>query len=461
MRSDARDSTCVHLGTLNPRDFIRGLKQIEVDLGDVKDALGDVADAGDDALEGLDTREAERGLEDVKDATQDAERALDDLGTSAKGDLSKVETAAKDAGREVESELKDGTGDAEDAFAKLARGAKADMAKVEKAVDGVDDELGDVEDEANASAKEFGASFRGDPVEALEEVQSYLAEIVSVKLPGFAGAAATIAGGAALGLVVAGVEKWREKQERINEIATDYLGIIKEAVDGPLSETNRAYQDLIDKQIVLATLEELSASQLSDIAVLAAARGETAEQYVEKVLKGEVTTQEELARIQAERNDIADELLRITTDNNAENDDQIPVLKAQDAALQEQGEALRAIGGTINENKAGYDKAKAAQDNLGRSTDASKEKQRALNRAAADMRNPIVKNIDSVEDLDDAIDDAADPRKVTITVGDGGSLAKFNAAMAEAVKPAYKTVFVTETRRDAAAASRASTGQQP
>ena len=204
-----------------------------------------------------------------------------------------------------------------------------------------------------------------------------------MKLPGFAGAVATIAGGAAIGLIVAGVEKWRERQERINEIATEYLTIIQDATDGPLSATNRAYDDLIDKQLVLKSLEELSAAQMADIALLAAARGETVEQYVTGTLTGEVSTQEQLQGIEQARWRIAEETLRITREGTEAEKAQLPILKEQDASLQAQGEALRRQGGIINENVAAYGKAKAAQDNVAKATQASYEKQRALNAAAA------------------------------------------------------------------------------
>ncbi len=74
---------------------------------------------------------------------------------------------------------------------------------------------------------------------------------------------------------MAGVEKWRERQERINEIATEYLTIIQDAADGRLSATNRAYDDLIDKQPAIEVTGRQSDASTADIALLAAARGKT------------------------------------------------------------------------------------------------------------------------------------------------------------------------------------------
>jgi len=287
--------------TLNPREFLRGLKRIETDLDDVKDALDDVEDAGDDALDGLDTRKAERGLDRV-------ERATDDV---------------------------------EDAFGKLGRGAKADLAKIDRAAQDTEREVGDIEEEANQSAKEFGASFRGDPVEALEEVQSYLSEIVAVKLPGFAGAAATIAGGAVLGLVVAGVEKWREQQERIAEYANDYLRDILE-LPSVLDEATAA---LATQKV----LEEASAEQFRDINIAAAARNQTAQEYVSDILGGELTTQEALSDIWDKRRELANRIRELNLKNTAEADAQVQLLLQQDEALQDQERAQRNIGGYLND----------------------------------------------------------------------------------------------------------------
>jgi hypothetical protein len=138
---------------------------------------------------------------------------------------------------------------------------------------------------------------------------------------------------------------------------------------------------------------------MADIALLAAARGETVEQYVNNVLTGEISTQEELARIQAERQRIAGEVLALTQDGNTENDHLIPILHAQDASLQAQGEALRANGSFLNENAKGVQLAKGAQDAVTAATDESRENQRLLNRAVALGKQPIDENTRAAEGL--------------------------------------------------------------
>ena len=130
------------------------------------------------------------------------------------------EDAVEDLAKEFDK-VERSADDVSDEFRDLGRNADRSFDKARRSADRLEDSLSDVEDEANQSAKEFGSSFRGDPVEALEEVQSYIAEIVSIRLPGLVGALAGIAGGAALGLIVTQIDKWREAQEQIKQQAVD------------------------------------------------------------------------------------------------------------------------------------------------------------------------------------------------------------------------------------------------
>lgn len=251
--------------TLNPRDFIKGLKQIEVDLEDVKDTLDDVEDAASDTFDDLDTGDAERGLRDVKDGLEDVERAAEDaegafggLSGEAKSELGKVETAAQQAGAEVESELKDGAKDAEKAFSGLGSKAKSEMRTVENAADKAGDEVGEIEDEAAQSAKEFGASFRGDPVEALEEVQALTSELANKLIPGVGGAVLSIAGGIAFGALISFYERWKEEQERVTEQIREWrdatLDAFAEARDGLAREdVLGGFKDQLDEANVSVT----------------------------------------------------------------------------------------------------------------------------------------------------------------------------------------------------------------
>lgn len=274
----------------------------------------------------LDPRQWITGIKTVERTLEDTEDSLED-----------VEDAGRDLGRKLE-----------DAFDDAARGLK----DVDRQADRTEDSIGDIEEEAGQSAKEFGAAFRGDPVEALEEVQSYLAEIISVKLPGFAGALATVAGGAAVGALLSFYEKWKERQDEINDKATDYLGIINGA-NTSLTQTNELL-------IAQAILEEASAAQMADLALLASARGQTVQQYVTSILAGEVSTTEQLAGVEAERQAIADRILELGAGRIKANEDEIGVLQAQDAILADQADALREQGTFLGDNVAATEKAKNA-----------------------------------------------------------------------------------------------------
>jgi hypothetical protein len=418
--------------TLNPREFISGLRTVETGLEGLTAELADLERKSNDALGG------------IGDGADDAARGL-----------GRVDDAAREAAARVDRDLDRAADDAERAFSRFGRSASADMDKVGRAARDVDDDLALVEDEANQSAKEFGAAFRGDPVEALEEVQSYLSEIVAQKLPGFAGAMATIAGGAVLGLVIAGVEKWREKQEEIRQLATDYLTVIRDEIDPGLRALGDAYGDLIDKQLTLAVLEEASAAQWADLALLASARGDTVEEYVRKTLTGEVTTQEQLATIESRRAKVADEILAATRNGSGASAEQLGYLQQQDAALTAQAEALRASGDFLNTNVKATRAAKDAQAAVARATAESYERQRFVNRATSDTADSMGRVRRSVDEIDRAIDRIPDSQRKVVRVTDEGTLADFNRRMAAAVRDEYKTVWVTERRRDEAWASRA------
>ena len=133
-----------------------------------------------------------------------------------------------------------------DEFRDLGRNADRSFDKARRSADRLEDSLSDVEDEANQSAKEFGASFRGDPVEALEEVQSYIAELVSIRLPGLVGALAGIAGGAALGLIVSQIDKWRERQEEIKQQASDLLNTYRD-FESPILDARAGMRKLVEE----------------------------------------------------------------------------------------------------------------------------------------------------------------------------------------------------------------------
>ncbi len=338
--------------SVNPRDLVRGLKV------------------------------SERAFDDLEDSIEDVTREGDDLS---------------------------------DEFRDLARSADRAGDKMERSFDGVDRELGDIEDEANQSAKEFGSAFRGDPVEALEEVQSYLAEIISVKLPGFAGAAAAVAGGAALGAVVAAVEKWRERQEEINQPARDYLDVINE---------NRAgVEGITDALLAQKVLEEASVEQYQILAELAAGRQQTVEEYVRRTLSGEQNTTEQLAQVEARRAEIADEILRLTGENTAESRNQLKVLQDEDRSLQQQGENLRDVGQFIGDNTTAAERANSAYQAGNRALQEQQDSVRRAGSAWSNNYRTIQDATRAAQSLNREMDNAARGRVLRVSIETIGRVA--------------------------------------
>lgn len=97
--------------TLNPKEFIRGLKRIETDLDDVADAFKKVERAGDDALDdiGDDARDAARDLDrHLTRGARDAEDAFADLGRRFKDEMDDLDRRSRDAGRDIGDNLQRG-----------------------------------------------------------------------------------------------------------------------------------------------------------------------------------------------------------------------------------------------------------------------------------------------------------------------------------------------------------------
>ena len=213
--------------TLNPAALIRGIRLTETAFDDLADAVGDVTDAGDDAADALD---------DLADTRRDVDKVTD----------------AVDA-------MADEADDAEKAFGDLARGARADMGKVGNAADNAERDVDELTDEVGNSAREFGSAFRGDPIEALEEVQSLTSELASRFIPGIGGAVLAVTGGLVFSALIGFYERWKEEQEAINERVRgfrdkvlDSLGVLDGAV------IKEALTDRLDEAGV-------SASQLEEI----------------------------------------------------------------------------------------------------------------------------------------------------------------------------------------------------
>lgn len=159
--------------------------------------------------------------------------------------LEDVTDAVEDIGDEADK--------TEDAFRDLSRSAQRDFDRVERAAKDAEDDVSDVADEAADSAKEFGSAFRGDPVEALEEIQSLIAEVVRSTVKGFGGIALSLAGGVAFSALISFYEKWREEQEARLEQVREWRDAVIDAFGVLDKETfSEAFTEALDEAGVTA-----------------------------------------------------------------------------------------------------------------------------------------------------------------------------------------------------------------
>ena len=337
-------------------------------------AVDDVADAGDDAADALDdvadTRrdidQVATALDDVADEGGDAADALDDV-ASTRRDIDQVATALDD--------VADESGDAEKAFGDLARGARRDLGRVGDAADTAERDVDDLTDEVGSSAREFGSAFRGDPIEALEEVQSLTSELATRFIPGIGGAVAAVTGGVVFSALIGFYERWKEEQEAINERVRGFRDEVVDALG--VLDTSVIKEALVDQ------LDQagVSASELETI--LAAAPEELRVGFRTALQSGDLQGLLDLSE------EIDDAAANINQNFVAQGSSLTP---GQKAVL----DLNKALGGTVGEL---YDGVTEAQS-LGRV-----------------LGNDVT---DAAEDAEDAIDDASRDRNTTIDVDVAG-----------------------------------------
>lgn len=149
-----------------------------------------------------DVRQLLRGMRLTDDAFDDLKRSLDDVGDEA-----------DDTERELSDAFRGAATDADRAFDAMRRDSDRTFDAIERDGEGA---MRDVADEGADSARELGASFRGDPVEALEGLQELAANVTS-KIGGVGGAIAGIGTGLAFAGLITFYDNWRERQEEIRE----------------------------------------------------------------------------------------------------------------------------------------------------------------------------------------------------------------------------------------------------
>ena len=357
--------------TADALDDVAGTRR---DIDQVATALDDVADEGGDAADALDDVAGTRrdidqvatALDDVADEGGDAADALDDV-ASTRRDIDQVATALDD--------VADESGDAEKAFGDLARGARRDLGRVGDAADTAERDVDDLTDEVGSSAREFGSAFRGDPIEALEEVQSLTSELATRFIPGIGGAVAAVTGGVVFSALIGFYERWKEEQEAINERVRGFRDEVVDALG--VLDTSVIKEALVDQ------LDQagVSASELETI--LAAAPEELRVGFRTALQSGDLQGLLDLSE------EIDDAAANINQNFVAQGSSLTP---GQKAVL----DLNKALGGTVGEL---YDGVTEAQS-LGRV-----------------LGNDVT---DAAEDAEDAIDDASRDRNTTIDVDVAG-----------------------------------------
>jgi hypothetical protein len=147
-----------------------------------------------------------------------AEGALTDVATDLDQLADRADTAATSVANDFDS-----------AF----RRVRDDARSAESAVDALSDEASD-------SARELGASFRGDPVEALEGLQELVAN-TAARIGGISGAIASIGTGIAFGALTTFYDKWQQRQEEIRQQVVEIRDELLEtftAIDADVLQRN-------------------------------------------------------------------------------------------------------------------------------------------------------------------------------------------------------------------------------
>lgn len=187
-------------------DIAANTRQAQAQVKDLGGALDNVADSLDDLA-----READRKGDKTERALEGIERSADDV-TDALGE----------AGRKMERTFGEMVQDAKKADKAVANVGDSGGKSFDKIKAGADE----VRSEGFSNLSEAVSSFRGD-IEDLGQVGQDtlggLASAVAGTGPGgLVGALALAAGAAGLGLVTAGLEEAKRKQEENNQAAADW-----------------------------------------------------------------------------------------------------------------------------------------------------------------------------------------------------------------------------------------------
>lgn len=329
--------------TLNPAQLIRGLRVTETGFDDLADKVDELGRAGDQAAD-------------------------------------KLEDLADDGRRDMDR-LADEVDDTEQAFRDFARGADASMDKVRRSADSAERGVDDLTDEVGDSAREFGSAFRGDPVEALEEVQSLASELATRFIPGIGGAVLSVAGGVAFSALIGFYERWKEEQEAINERVRGFRDEVLDAF-GVLEK------GVID-QALIARLDEAGVSAQELEGYLEAAPEALRVGFRQALQSGDLNALHDLTV------DIEEQARHINSTFVAVGSALTP---GQQAVL----DLNKALGGTTGELQQGVQDAQSLARMLGNdTTDAADD----VGDAVSDWQDPLGATVDAIKNIDGKIGD--------------------------------------------------------
>jgi len=253
----------------------------------VQDALGDADGAAGRADLDSPLRDGEKAADRTADAVQDVADALSDADRQAdRAQLDKPLADAKDEGDRLErtfKQLADAAKDTEKAGKNAGDGMRDGMKKADDATGKLADGVGDIKDEADQAAREFGASFSGDPVDALDSLR----DIAANALGGFGplGLAAGVALAAGLGFAQTKLEEIAEKANSMREEAASLAVEMITADDAERVESLKERFDelatsIVDTKEWYEVWQDQAVTGIEVIAAAAQGSGEVVAQFM-------------------------------------------------------------------------------------------------------------------------------------------------------------------------------------
>lgn len=365
--------------TLNPREFLRSLKRVELATEDVADEFRDIERKGDAAFD-----DVERSAEDAAD---DIERAFTNVRRDVEDEFDRMERAARSA---------DIAPDIEGDVRKAASGAKGAVGAL----------LGEVADELTES---WGEAVRsGDYGDAIRETFSNLAQVGGAVF-GPIGAV----GGAAASFLLTGIYDRltdTESKERVAALAGqlfDGAADREEAYNSGFEAATALREGFIaasqqDETLVSALGVDTVQEAWVEVGNLAAASGLPISTVVAAINGQEAAIAAVTTAIEGNQtaySNILDEQGEVFTSDRARWQE----LENQKDALDNQINPLREILGYGQDTATANEEAATALENSTRASFETSENLRdaaAASRGTADNTAAVKRNVENTPDLD-------------------------------------------------------------